>query len=183
MISRFQKMFLVLGVIIFSFACVGCGTKGGDNVSEKNLNIQSQIYYMDVIDSTSSMTFDYMNPNYGFVSLQKTSSYIYAFDGKQIYNLISIFNTIPMNNIVSTENSKCEDLMRKTLDGIDIEVSYKYVNSKVDSNNATIRFYVLVDGTLAFIDNRKLTMFYSDQGVVDYEDFKSKIVRLKGSLK
>ncbi len=182
MIRRFQKTFLVLGVI-FSLTGVGCAANSKENVNKGDVNTQSQIYYMDVIDSTSSMTFDYMNPNYGFVSLQKTSSYIYAFDGKQIYDLISIFNTIPMNNVVSTDNSKCEGLMRKTLDGIDIEVSYKYANSKVGNNNATVRFYVLEDGTLAFLDHRKLTMFYSDQGAVDYKDFKGKIVRLGSSLK
>lgn len=178
MFRKFRNLFLIWSMILFGLICVGCTNSKGE-FDMNNENNQESTYYMDVIDLSSSITYDYMNPNYGFVSLDSSSSYVYVFNGKQVYDLISSFNTIPINHIIS-KNIEHSELMKKIIEGIDVEVSYKYMNSNAENDDAFVHFYILIDGTLVFEDNRKLMLFYSESNVVDYEEFKSKVILIGG---
>lgn len=182
--KKTMKSLLMLGMILFGFGGASCANNQINeekNTEDSHISNSTQIYYMDVIDLSSSMTFDYMNPNCGFISLHGSSSNVYTFSGKQTYNLISIFDTIPLNDAVSSESSEYEDFMIKIFNGIDVEVSYKYINSNTEKNDATVHFYILVDGTFVFMDHRKSMLFYSNPDVVDYNGFKNRIIQLSDS--
>lgn len=177
--KKTMKSLLMLGMILFGFGGASCANNQiSEEKNTEDTSNSTQIYYMNVIDLSSSMTFDYMNPNCGFISLHSSSSHVYNFNGRQTYNLISIFDTIPLNDAVSSESSEYEDFMIKIFNGIDVEVSYKYINSNTEKNDATVHFYILVDGTLFFMDHRKSMLFYSNPDVVDYNGFKNRIIQL-----
>ncbi|MBQ7912593.1 MAG: hypothetical protein IJ308_02465 [Clostridia bacterium] len=177
------KVFLVLGALLFSIAGGGCATGQNSAVSnsdEGNIN-EPQTYYMDVIDPFSSITFDYENPNYGYASLNVLlSGYRYYFDGEQIYSLISEFNDVPIS--IPESDAHEEELYKQAVNGINIKVSYKFETRDTENDDAVVNFYVLENGTLLFEDNRELTLYYSDANVVNYNEFKNKIMSTEDNM-
>ena len=150
-------------------------------ITECSVNQKEDVYYRDLIDLFSSMTFDYANPNYWIISLQSTDSYVYTFDSRQTYNLISFFNNIPLKICIDKNDSKYDELSNQIVKGIDIEVGYKYSNQSKNTNDAIVHFYVLENGTVCFLDNRKITLAYSNPDVIEYEVFKAKIINMGGT--
>jgi hypothetical protein len=185
------KLYLLVLITFFSFLLVGCSNNGqkthevkNDEGEISNMNdsttVEDSVYYMDVIDLTSSITYDYSNPNYGLITLDAKSSYIYNFDGIKIYNLISVFNSIPLNNKIK-RNLASNELSKKIIEGINIEVSYKFTTSTYSNDDALVHFYILEDGTLCFEDNRELMLFYSEPNFIDFQVFKQKIIDVGGN--
>ena len=155
--------------------------KNGEKIMDENrLTILSKMYYMDVIDMSSSMTFNYEKPNYGYVSLNRTSSYIYNFNNKQVYELVSAFNNIPIFHAKTI--TKREELDKLKINGIIIEVSYRYINRNNCNNDAIVYFYILENGMLLFEDNRKINLYYSDIGIINYDEIKNQIIQIGGRI-
>lgn len=140
------------------------------------MNHSSLIYYMDVMEMTSSRTFNYEEPNYGYISLNRTSSYLYKFNGEQIYELVSTFNNIPI--IPAKTLAKKEELDKLKINGIIIEVSYTYTNLSTSNNDAIVYFYVLENGILLFEDNRNTNLYYSDTNAIYYDELKNEIMKI-----
>lgn len=162
--KKIVRLVLLLGMIIFTFCSTGC-TFDSDN----------NIYYTQIIDPLSNITFDYFHPNYALVSLNCYSSYVYTLDGSQAYSLVSDFDNIPFNNIASVNEEKYEDLIKEIAQGIDIEVGYRYSTSNTEDNDAIVHFYVLTDGTILFKNNRDTALYYSDSCAVNYDKIVQKI--------
>ncbi len=180
------KLFLMLWVILFSVCgVVGCSNEkmatsnnsDTKDLDEDTMSNSSKMYYMDVIDLSSSMTFDYEKPNYGYISLNLTSSYIYNFSGEQVYELVSEFNNIPIIPVDSV--SKKDELNKLKVNCIDIEVSYNYANQNISKNNAIVHFYISENGILLFEDHRKINLFYSDTNTINFDEFKNKIIQME----
>lgn len=165
--KKIVRLVLLLGTIIFTLCSTGCMSDSDSN-----------IYYTQIIDPLSSITFDYSHPNYALVSLNSYSSYVYTLDGSQAYSLIFDFENIPINNVASVNGEKYENLIEKIAEGIDIEVGYKYSDLKTDTTAATVHFYVLTDGTLVFKNNRDTTLYYSASNAVNYESLLQNIKNL-----
>ena len=163
MLCKIKKICLI-GIMIYFVLIVVCCSKKGEKDS---------IYYMDVIDLTSNVTYDYQNPNYGIISLHTASSYIYKLNGKETYEIVSDFNTIPINLIVDGKIK--EKLSIKMIEGITIQVSYKYIGRVDNYDDAIVNFYVLQDGMLVFEDNRE-GLYYSSVQQIDYIKLKEKIM-------
>lgn len=155
--------------------------KNGEEIMDENrLTILSKMYYMDVIDMSSSMAFNYEKPNYGYVSLNRTSSYIYDFNDEQTYELVSAFNNIPI--FPAETITKREELDKLKINGIIIEVSYRYINRNIFNNDAIVYFYILGNGMLLFEDNRKINLYYSDIGVINFDEIKNQIIQMEGRI-
>ena len=155
--------------------------KNGEKIMDENrLTILSKMYYMDVIDMSSSMTFNYEKPNYGYVSLNRTSSYIYDFNNEQVYEIVSAFNNIPIFHAKTI--TKREELDKLKRNGIIIEVSYRYINRNNCNNDAIVYFYILENGMLLFEDNRKINLYYSDIGIINYDEIKNQIIQIGGRI-
>ena len=151
--------------------------KNGEKIMDENrLTILPKMYYMDVIDMSSSMTFNYEKPNYGYVSLNRKSSYIYDFNNEQVYELVSAFNNIPIFHAETI--TKREELDKLKINGIMIEVSYRYINRNNCNNDAIVHFYILENGMLLFEDNRKINLYYSDIGIINYDEIKNQIIQI-----
>lgn len=155
--------------------------KNGEKIMDENrLTILPKMYYMDVIDMSSSMTFNYEKPNYGYVSLNRTSSYIYDFNNEQVYEIVSSFNNIPIFHAKTI--TKREELDKLKINGIIIEVSYRYINRNNCNNDAIVYFYILENGMLLFEDNRKINLYYSDIGIINYDEIKNQIIQIGGRI-
>ena len=155
--------------------------KNGEKIMDENrLTILPKMYYMDVIDMSSSMTFNYEKPNYGYVSLNRTSSYIYDFNNEQVYEIVSAFNNIPIFHAKTI--TKREELDKLKINGIIIEVSYRYINRNNCNNDAIVYFYILENGMLLFEDNRKINLYYSDIGIINYDEIKNQIIQIGGRI-
>ena len=155
--------------------------KNGEKIMDENrLTILPKMYYMDVIDMSSSMTFNCEKPNYGYVSLNRTSSYIYDFNNEQVYELVSAFNNIPIFHAETI--TKREELDKLKINGIMIEVSYRYINRNNCNNDAIVHFYILENGMLLFEDNRKINLYYSDIGIINYDEIKNQIIQIGGRI-
>lgn len=155
--------------------------KNGEKIMDENrLTILPKMYYMDVIDMSSSMTFNYEKPNYGYVSLNRTSSYIYNFNNEQVYEIVSAFNNIPIFHAKTI--TKREELDKLKINGIIIEVSYRYINRNNCNNDAIVYFYILENGMLLFEDNRKINLYYSDIGIINYDEIKNQIIQIGGRI-
>lgn len=171
MILKGKNILLVFGAFFLLILCFSCK----NNIENYYpLNENDSLYYMDLIDSTSSILYDYQNPNYCYASLKASNSFEYVLDGKETYDLIKIFDNIPLSVI---EDSTLEDeLNDKMISAIYLEVSYKYVGSKSNDNDGVGHFYILQDGILIFEDNRFLLKFCSQKNKVNYILFKNKIL-------
>ena len=155
--------------------------KNGEVIMDENrLTILSKMYYMDVIDMSSSMAFNYEKPNYGYVSLNRTSSYIYDFNDEQVYGVVSAFNNIPI--FPAETITKREELDKLKINGIIIEVSYRYINRNNFNNDAIVYFYILENGMLLFEDNKKINLYYSDIGVINFDEIKNQIIQMEGRI-
>ena len=155
--------------------------KNGEVIMDENrLTILSKMYYMDVIDMSSSMAFNYEKPNYGYVSLNRTSSYIYDFNDEQVYGVVSAFNNIPI--FPAETITKREELDKLKINGIIIEVSYRYINRNNFNNDAIVYFYILENGMLLFEDNKKINLYYSDIGVINFDEIKNQIIQMEGLI-
>ena len=155
--------------------------KNGEKIMDENrLTILPKMYYMDVIDMSSSMNFNYEKPNYGYVSLNRTSSYIYDFNNEQVYEIVSAFNNIPIFHAKTI--TKREELDKLKINGIIIEVSYRYINRNNCNNDAIVYFYILENGMLLFEDNRKINLYYSDIGIINYDEIKNQIIQIGGRI-
>jgi len=95
--------------------------------------------------------------------------------------LISFFNNIPLKICIDKNDSKYDELSNQIVKGIDIEVGYKYSNQSKNTNDAIVHFYVLENGTVCFLDNRKITLAYSNPDVIEYKVFKAKIINMGGT--
>ncbi len=155
--------------------------KNGEEIMNGNKStILSKMYYMDVIDMSSSMTFNYEKPNYGYISLNRISSYIYNFNSEQIYELVSMFNNIPI--FPAETITQKEELDKLKINSIIIEVSYTYINRNNNNNDAIVYFYILENGILLFEDNRKINLYYSDINVINFNELKNQIIQIGGSM-
>ena len=139
-----------------------------DSQTRSNQIPDGGIHYMDVIDALSSQPFDYENPNYLFVSLRPIDSYHYHFEGSQAYGMISIFDDIPLYNILTNPSLK-SDILYNAVQGILFDVSYKYKNKTEFSSDATILISVCKDGTIVIQDNRDIFLYFSEPNAIDYE--------------
>lgn len=168
------KIYLIIIILIFVTSGSGCTNE---------YKLDSQIYYMDVIDPFSSITFDYENPNYCNVTLELVGShpYTFMFDKNQTYKITSLFNDIAINNLI-TKDSVGEDFLIKIAQGIKIEVSYRYVTAKNNDNNAVVQFYILKDGTLVFEDSKKISFYCSKKGSVNFEQIREKILEIRSDI-
>lgn len=174
-----QKLVLSFMLLVFSCLFVGCSNNNKDEVKNMNEIDATTCTFAYKIDCLSSISFDYENPNYGLIQLDVSSSYIYDLTGEEVYKLISEFNTISLDNMVSKDDFYTDEVTSQIHSGIDIEVSYKYVISKSNTTRAIVNFYVLKDGTLILLDARKQFMYYSDKGAIDYDTFKDKIIAMR----
>lgn len=169
--SNTNKLLLILMIFLFSFFGISC----------VNDNEYAENSYVNYIDPLSSITFDYENPNYGQVSLSPISSYLYLFDGEEIYDVISLFNDISLNNSIDRNNTEeYRNLYDRGNREILIEVSYKYSISEEPSDDAIVHFYILSDGTLIFEESRKTILHYSEPNAVDLEKFRNKVIKIEG---
>lgn len=167
--SNTKKLLLILMMFFFSLFGISCVN---DNEYAKNS-------YVNYIDPLSSITFDYENPNYGYISLSLANSYLYQFNGEEIYDIISLFNDISLNNSTARKNTEeYRNLYDRGNLEILIEVSYKYSISEEPSDDAIVYFYILSDGTLIFEDHRKITLRYSEPNAVDLEKFRNKVTKI-----
>lgn len=166
-----SKRLLNLFELLFVFiTCASC-----QNESTNSTNNQEKgVYYMDVINPLSSITYDYENPNYSYAFIERTSDIIYFLDSNKTYNLISPFSNILLylvDNYVEKEiNSNIDDALY-------IEVSFKYIISETASNDGTGYFYVFKNSMLVFLDNNKHIRYYSKTYELDYEEIKNEIVK------
>ncbi|HHT67362.1 MAG TPA: hypothetical protein GX010_03965 [Erysipelotrichaceae bacterium] len=136
---------------------------------ENNQLLEGDVYYMDVIDALSGQSFDYENPNYAYIQIHAWDSRIYVFDNpRQVYEIISNFNSVPLHNIVSSPSHKEELRKNMVHNGMRIVTSYRYSGKADNSEDAVISFIVCQDGTLALTDNRDIFLFYSESNAVDY---------------
>lgn len=174
------KLFLIMGVLMFSLNSVSCSSNKNDNANVDEHITENERYYMDVIDVLSSIAFDYQKPNYCYVSLNIVNNYIYTFGSEQAYELISTFDNVSIHNNADTELKKAE-LTKKMANSINFEVSYKYITSSTNNDDAIVHFYVLEDGTLLFEDSRNVNWFYSDKNIVDYNELENKITEMSNN--
>ncbi len=171
--SNTKKLLLILMMFLFSFFGISC----------LNDNNQTSCYILD-IDPLSSITFDHENPNYGYASLAAYKGYVYKFNSKKIYAIISDFNDVLLNNSLDYDEANgVIDLFNRCEHYISIEVSYKYSISDVPSDDAIVHFYILEDGTLVFEDNRQLFLRYSEPNAVDYAKIRTLIIKTGEKLK
>ena len=169
--SNAKKILLILMIFFFSFFGISC----------VNDNEYAENSYVNYIDPLSSITFDYENPNYGYVSLSLANSYLYQFDDEEIYDIISLFNDISLNNSTDRNNTdEYHNLYDRGNIEILIEVSYKYSISEEPSDDAIVHFYILSDGTLIFEESRKTILHYSEPNAVDLEKFRNKVIKIGG---
>ena len=173
--SNTKKLLLILMMFFFSFFGISCVN---DNAMDNNQNI---LFY---IDPLSSITFDCENPNYGYASLAAYKGYVYKFNSKKIYAIISDFYDVPLNNSLDCDEANgVIDLFNRCEHYISIEVAYKYSISDVPSDDAIVHFYILEDGTLVFKDNRQLFLRYSEPNAVDYAKIRTLIIKTGEKLK
>lgn len=164
-------------MFFFSFFGISCVN---DNATDNN----QTSFYIFYIDPLSSITFDCENPNYGYASLAAYKGYVYKFNSKKIYAIISDFYDVPLNNsLVYDEANGFIDLFNRSEHYISIEVAYKYSISDVPSDDAIVYFYILEDGTLVFKDNRQLFLRYSEPNAVDYAKIRTLIIKTGEKLK
>lgn len=175
MILKGKNILLAFGTFFLLILCFSCKNNIENNYP---LNENNSLYYMDLIDSTSSILYDYQNPNYCYASLKASNSFEYVLNGKETYDLIKIFDNVPLS--VIEESTLEEKLNDKMISAIYLEVSYKYVGSKSNDNDGVGHFYILQNGTLIFEDNRSLLKFCSQKNKVNYKNLENQIVE-KGS--
>ena len=175
--SNTNKLLLILMMFFFSFFGISC-------VNDNTTNNNQTSCYMFYIDPLSSITFDYENPNYGYASLATYKGYVYKFNSKKIYAIISGFNDVPLNNSLDyDEANEVIELFNRCEHYISIEVAYKYSISDVPSDDAIVHFYILSDGTLIFEDHRKISLRYSEPNAVDYAKIRTLIIKTGEKIK
>ena len=143
----------------------------------------SDFYYMDVIDTLSNQSFDYNNPISSYAMIHLWDARIYTFDSSQTYSIISSFERIPLQNIVSSPSYKEELKEKMFFDSIFIEASFQYFEKSDNSEVAVIGFFVAKDGTLALQDNRNVFLYYSNSNAIDYDHIKELVEEMGGDSK
>lgn len=156
------------------------GQKGSSYYNENGKMNYRPCGYMDLIDSLSSIRFDYKNPNYGKAIIHNESNHVYELSSDQTYDVVSTFNDIPLRGYGDFHGESIDnDFKNNLLNSIEIEVTYHYVTQTNEGNvsrdDALVHFYVFENGQLAFLDRRKIAYWCSDLGLVNYSSVAMKI--------
>ena len=141
-------------------------------------NFELPVFYFEVIDPSSNIQPDYKDPSSVRVSLKPTDSYNSFFRDKRCYMLLSLFDSIPLQYVISyvsisfDEKPFASDLLK----GIKIQAEYSY--SLNDDEAVQIRFSVSKDGRFGLLTADQTLLFYTDPGAISYETVENKIREL-----
>ena len=146
-----KLMLILLSVLIFPL--VSCVNDNGDESTDipgkggHEVNMIGS--FIDVIDPFSSVTFDYKNPRGSMVTIGLTSSYAYALNGPETYQICKLFEEVPFtiaDNIVEIEQ---HDNLSNV---IFLTVDYRYTSQQTIHQDSltSVSFFIHQDGTLVF---------------------------------
>lgn len=180
-----SKLFVLIVIIPFLSGCqiadssFSSDTNSGSSepLSDiEKLEKKLPVFYYDVINPYSDTKFDYKAPIETAARLRPIDSNGYLFEGETGYEVVSIFDNIPLQNVVDYSDHSIfenEQYVKDLLNGIQITVKYRDPLSEKDS--VLVRFRVSEDGRFGFLTADQTILFYTDQNAISYEDVKTRI--------
>jgi hypothetical protein len=122
------------------------------------------VYFMDVIDPSSDEAFDYENPVRSYISIHIATSYRYALDGDDTYEICSPFETVPLHQLEASDQDLVNSIIVTSLH---IEVFYDLKTGDGLPEPVKVDFYVSEDGILLFRDKQG-TYYQSEASEVNH---------------
>lgn len=141
-------------------------------------NFELPVFYFEVKDPLLNSQPDYKNPNSVRVSIKPTDSYNSFFRDERCYMLLSLFDNIPLQYVISYVSISFDEkpFASDLLSGIKIQAEYSYTLN--DTEIVQMRFSVSKDGRFGLLTANQTILFYTDPGAISYETVENKIREL-----